>query len=101
MISLPHLIAGLVGRAAAVVCRVDQRGPMLPPGRSLVVANRPNALLAPLVICRTAGRLARPLAKAPLFGQPVIGLMLRGLGGLPVYRQQDDPAQMHRNEHTF
>ena len=27
--------------------------------------------------------------------------MLRALGGLPVYRKQDDPAQMHRNDETF
>lgn len=101
MISLPHLIAGLVGRAAAVFYRVDRLGPTLPPGPVLVVANHPNALLDPLVIFRTAGRPTRPLAKAPLFERPVIGLMLRGLGGLPVYRQQDDPTQMHRNEHTF
>jgi hypothetical protein len=32
---------------------------------------------------------------------PVIGRLLRGLGALPVYRKQDDPSQMGRNEGTF
>ena len=27
--------------------------------------------------------------------------MLRTLGGIPVYRRQDDPAAMHRNEDMF
>src|SRR5690606_19385247 len=30
-----------------------------------------------------------------------LGIILRGLGGLPVYRQQDDVALMHRNDETF
>jgi 1-acyl-sn-glycerol-3-phosphate acyltransferase len=66
----------------------------------LVTANHPNALLDPLLIFdrRTA---ARPLAKAPLFEQVFVGSMLRALGGLPIYRRQDDPAQMHRNDETF
>jgi 1-acyl-sn-glycerol-3-phosphate acyltransferase len=67
----------------------------------LVVANHPNSLLDPLIIFRTAGRPTRPLAKAPLFDQVFVGLMLRGLGGLPVYRRQDDATQMHRNDETF
>lgn len=67
----------------------------------LVVANHPNSLVDPLVLFRVAGRPTRPLAKAPLFEQLILGTILRGLGGLPVYRQQDDAALMHRNDETF
>jgi len=43
----------------------------------------------------------RPLAKAPLFQHPLIGLFLRGLAALPVYRRRDDPSLTHLNERTF
>jgi 1-acyl-sn-glycerol-3-phosphate acyltransferase len=67
----------------------------------VVAANHPNALLDPLIVLRSARRLVRPLAKAPLFTHPIIGLALRVLGGLPVYRRQDDPALMGQNDRTF
>jgi 1-acyl-sn-glycerol-3-phosphate acyltransferase len=66
-----------------------------------VTANHPNALVDPVVIFHASGRAVRPLAKAPLFEMPLIGTLLRGLGGLPVYRRQDDPTLTHLNESTF
>jgi glycerol-3-phosphate O-acyltransferase/dihydroxyacetone phosphate acyltransferase len=97
----PGVITRAVGWAAGVFQTIERTGPPIPAGPVLVVANHPNSLLDPLVVFRVAGRPTRPLAKAPLFQQRFIGAMLRGLGGLPVYRAQDDPAQMHRNEDTF
>lgn len=91
----------LLGWTAAVFFRIERTGPPVPEGPVLVVANHPNSLLDPLVVFRTAGRPTRPLAKAPLFDQPLVGFMLRALGGLPVYRRQDDAEQMHRNDETF
>ncbi|HEY0306185.1 MAG TPA: 1-acyl-sn-glycerol-3-phosphate acyltransferase, partial [Longimicrobiales bacterium] len=81
--------------------QLDQRGAQIPDGAVLVVANHPNALLDPLIIFRVAGRVVRPLAKEPLFHHPLIGPVLKALGGLPVYRKQDHPEQMHQNERTF
>lgn len=95
------IIRRLVGWAVAVFHDVERTGPRLASGPVLVTANHPNALVDPLVIFHTAGRATRPLAKAPLFEQAVVGTVLRGLGGLPVYRRQDDPALMHLNERTF
>ncbi|HSJ30404.1 MAG TPA: 1-acyl-sn-glycerol-3-phosphate acyltransferase [Longimicrobiales bacterium] len=95
------LITRGAGWAAGVFQTIEQVGGPIPGGPVLVVANHPNSLLDPLVVFRVAGRPTRPLAKAPLFEQRMVGTMLRGLGGLPVYRAQDDPAQMHRNEETF
>ena len=50
---------------------------------------------------KAAGRPSRPLAKAPLFEHPIVGPFLWALGGLPVYRRQDDPSQMGKNQDTF
>ena len=74
---------------------------MLPEGPVLITANHPNALIDPLVVFQTAGRPSRPLAKAPLFDRLIVGTALRALGGLPVYRKQDDPELMHLNDRTF
>lgn len=91
----------LLGWIASVFFVTERRGAEVPSGPVLVAANHPNSLLDPLIVFRTAGRATRPLAKAPLFDQAFVGFMLRALGGLPVYRRQDDAAQMHRNEDTF
>jgi 1-acyl-sn-glycerol-3-phosphate acyltransferase len=95
------LVTRLAGWAVGIFHRVEQQGEPLPPGPVLVVANHPNSLLDPLIVFRVAGRPTRPLAKAPLFEQALVGSVLRALGGLPVYRRQDDPAQMHKNDETF
>ncbi len=73
----------------------------MPDGPVLVVANHPNVFLDPLVIFHVAGRPTRPLAKAPLFENPVYRPFLEAVGGLPVWRRMDDPSQVHRNEETF
>lgn len=98
---LSRWITRLVGWAVGVFLQVKRRGPKLPDGPVLVIANHPNAMIDPLVVFRTAGRPTRPLAKAPLFDMALVGTVLRGLGGLPVYRRQDDPTRLHENERTF
>ena len=87
--------------AVAVFYRLERQGPPVPAGGVLIAANHPNSLIDPLVLYRTAGRNARPLAKAPLFDKRGIGPIIRALGGIPVYRREDDPGQMGRNEDTF
>jgi 1-acyl-sn-glycerol-3-phosphate acyltransferase len=98
---LPRIITKLVGWAVAIFYDLERSGPTLPAGPVLVTANHPNSLVDPLVIFHTGGRPTRPLAKAPLFEQALVGTVLRGLGGLPVYRRQDDPERMHLNDRTF
>lgn len=96
-----NFITRLVGWTASVFYRLESEGGPIPDGPVLVVANHPNSLLDPLLVFHAAGRPTRPLAKAPLFDQMFVGMLLRALGGLPVYRRQDDPQQMHRNDETF
>lgn len=98
---LPRLITTMAGWAVSLFYDVERTGPSLVDGPVLVTANHPNALVDPLVIFRTTGRPTRPLAKAPLFEQALVGTVLKGLGGLPVYRKQDDPSLMHQNDRTF
>ena len=98
---LAGLIRGAVAAAVAVFYRLERRGPAVPGGGVIIAANHPNSLVDPLVLYRTAGRNARPLAKAPLFERRVVGRIIRALGGIPVYRREDDPARMAGNEDTF
>ncbi|MFL5321804.1 MAG: lysophospholipid acyltransferase family protein, partial [Myxococcaceae bacterium] len=63
--------------------------------------NHPNALVDPALVFCLTGRKVTFLAKAPLFKMPVIGWLLKGLDALPVYRKQDDPTQMTKNEGTL
>ncbi len=74
----------------------------VPAGPVVVAANHPNMLLDPLLVGMVLpGRRIRFLAKAPLFGIPVVGTLFRILGVLPVYRKQDAPEKMGENQGMF
>ena len=85
--------------AARVYYRLTLAGRRVPAdGPALLVANHPNSLLDPVLVAAAAARPVRFLAKAPLFEKASIGWLLRAAGAIPVYRQQDDPSVMNRNE---
>jgi 1-acyl-sn-glycerol-3-phosphate acyltransferase len=70
--------------------RVPRSGPLV------IVANHRNALVDPLILIATLPRSLRPVAKAPLFGHPLLAPFLRLAGALPVHRRGDpgsDPTQ--------
>ncbi|MDE0082241.1 MAG: 1-acyl-sn-glycerol-3-phosphate acyltransferase [Gammaproteobacteria bacterium] len=96
-----RLVIHLLSTAAGIFYRVDRHGPPLPPGPLLVAVNHPNSLLDPVLVFRCSERMPRPLGRAPLFERLLLGPVLRMLGGIPVYRRQDDPDAMHRNEDMF
>ena len=67
----------------------------------IFVLNHPNALVDPAVLLCMAPRRVSFLAKAPLFRIPVLGLFVRAMDSLPVYRQQDQGEDVARNVETF
>jgi 1-acyl-sn-glycerol-3-phosphate acyltransferase len=70
-------------------------------GPVIFVGNHPNSLIDPALVFVITDRPVTFLAKAPLFQVPVMGWLLRGLDALPVFRKQDGPADMGKNEGTF
>ena len=92
----------IANAAARVYYRLTIAGERAPArGPVLFVANHPNSLIDPLLVCAAARRPVRFLAKAPLFGDAKTGWMVRAVGAIPVYRRQDDPALMDRNADMF
>jgi 1-acyl-sn-glycerol-3-phosphate acyltransferase len=70
-------------------------------GATIFVLNHPNALVDPVFILCYAPRRVSFLAKAPIFRMPFIGWLARTLEAIPVYRRQDEGADVSRNEETF
>lgn len=72
----------------------------VPPGEAVVFAvNHPNGLVDPLFLLCFAPRPVSFLAKAPLFGYPIIGWLVRAFEAIPVYRKQDNTSGT--NAETF
>jgi 1-acyl-sn-glycerol-3-phosphate acyltransferase len=82
-------------RLSRTGARVPRTGPVL------LVANHPNSLLDPAMVAVAAERPVRFLAKSTLFSDASVGWLMRAAGAIPVFRQQDDPTQMARNDDTF
>ena len=67
-----------------------------PAGPLILAANHQNAIVDPMILMAAVPRRLRPVAKAPLFRYPVLGLLVRLAGAIPVQRRQDpgsDPTQ--------
>ena len=63
----------------------------IPADRPVIFAvNHPNGLVDPLFLLCFAPSRVSFLAKAPLFGMPVIGWFVRVFEAIPVYRKQDN-----------
>ncbi|MBI3511994.1 MAG: 1-acyl-sn-glycerol-3-phosphate acyltransferase [Bacteroidetes bacterium] len=75
--------------------RVPAHGPLL------ICANHPGAFLDPIVIASLVNRKVFFLAKGSVFKGGFAKWFLPKLNVIPVYRAQDDPTQMHKNQETF
>lgn len=67
----------------------------------VVVANHHNSLVDPLLLLATLGVRPRFLAKSTLWQMPGIRQLLDLAGAVPVYRRQDEGADMAKNDETF
>jgi 1-acyl-sn-glycerol-3-phosphate acyltransferase len=70
-------------------------------GALIICANHPGAFLDPVVIAAMTNRKLFFLAKGAVFKGKFAKWFLPRLNMIPVYRQQDDPSQMHKNQETF
>jgi 1-acyl-sn-glycerol-3-phosphate acyltransferase len=67
----------------------------------IFVSNHPNALIDPALVFVALPRRIAFLAKSTLFKIPLFGFLIRIVGALPLYRQQDAGADVSRNQETF
>jgi glycerol-3-phosphate O-acyltransferase / dihydroxyacetone phosphate acyltransferase len=97
-----RFVRAVVAMALQLFYRIEVNARPFPQkGPLLFVGNHPNSLIDPALIFVITSRQVTFLAKEPLFRMPLLGQLLRGLDALPVYRKQDHPAQMGKNEGTF
>jgi 1-acyl-sn-glycerol-3-phosphate acyltransferase len=75
--------------------RVEPRGPML------IVANHTNSLMDPPLVVVAARRTVRFMAKSTLFTHAGISWLVKAVGSVPVYRQQDDRRAVSQNFDSF
>jgi glycerol-3-phosphate O-acyltransferase / dihydroxyacetone phosphate acyltransferase len=67
----------------------------------IFVSNHPNALIDPMLLFVSLPRNIAFLAKSTIFKIPIIGFLVRTVGALPLYRQQDTGADVSKNQETF
>lgn len=70
-------------------------------GPLLVLANHPSTFMDPIVIATMLNRKVYFLGKGQLFKTKFAKWLLPKFNIIPVYRKQDDPSQMNKNEETF
>src|SRR6188508_2993323 len=58
-------------------------------GAVVFAVNHPNGLVDPLFLLCFAPAPVSFLAKAPLFGYPIIGAIIRAFDTIPVYRKEE------------
>src|SRR5437870_8373483 len=70
-------------------------------GAVLLCINHPNNFIDSLVVGAAVPRKVHYLATASLFRNRLLGRFLLAMGAIPVYRRQDDPANMEKNVAAF
>ncbi|HVF57869.1 MAG TPA: lysophospholipid acyltransferase family protein [Pyrinomonadaceae bacterium] len=70
-------------------------------GACMFVLNHQNGLVDPAFMLCYAPRPVSFLAKSTLFKIPVIGAIVRAMDSIPVYRKQDEGADISKNRDTF
>jgi glycerol-3-phosphate O-acyltransferase/dihydroxyacetone phosphate acyltransferase len=70
-------------------------------GPLMVLANHPSTFMDPIVVATILNRKVYFLAKGELFKSKFTKWLLPKFNMIPVYRKQDDPSLMNKNEETF
>lgn len=79
------------------------RNPDLVPAKGplMILSNHPSTFMDPIVVATVLDRRVFFLAKGELFSNKFTRWLFPKLNMIPVYRKQDDPAQMKKNKETF
>ncbi len=72
-----------------------------PKGPLMVLANHPSTFMDPILVATILNRKVYFLAKGELFKTKFTRWLLPKFNMIPVYRKQDDPSLMNKNEETF
>lgn len=80
---------------------VRKAGTVPESGPLLIVSNHPSTFMDPMVIGLQMKQPLFFLAKAEVFRSGFAKWLLPKFNMIPVYRKQDDPSQMHKNDETF
>ncbi|MGP4002020.1 lysophospholipid acyltransferase family protein [Streptomyces sp. 8N706] len=96
-----YRLAAVIAKPPLVVLfKRDWRGmEHIPADGGFITAVNHNSYLDPLSYAHfqyNSGRVPRFLAKAGLFRTPFVGMMLRGTGQIPVYRESTDAVSAFR-----
>lgn len=91
---------------SSLACRVYYRmtvggARVAPEGPVLLVANHTNSLMDPPLMVVAAERTVRFMAKSTLFTHTGISWLVKAVGSVPVYRQQDDRKAVSQNFDSF
>lgn len=95
MPAISNLACRVYYRLTVGGARVAAEGPVL------LVANHTNSLMDPPLVVVAAERTVRFMAKSTLFTHPGISWLVKAVGSVPVYRQQDDPKAVSQNFDSF
>ena len=97
---------GAMPAISSLACRVYYRltvggGRVAHDGPVLIVANHTNSLMDPPLVVVAAQRTVRFMAKSTLFTHTGISWLVKAVGSVPVYRQQDDRKAVYQNFDSF
>jgi 1-acyl-sn-glycerol-3-phosphate acyltransferase len=67
----------------------------------IFTANHPNTMMDPIIIGYGCNRKLHFFAKSTLFENALGGWILKKIQIVPIYRKQDNPSDMKKNEDTF
>ncbi len=70
-------------------------------GPTILVANHPVTFLDPLLVAVATDRPVHFLAKGAMFKNKLIRIIFKAFKMIPIYRAQDNPGDMSKNQDTF
>lgn len=82
--------------------RIVQNAERIPSkGATILVANHPATFLDPLLVAVATKRQVHFLAKGAMFRNRLIRSVFKAFNMIPIYRAQDNPSDMTKNQDTF